>query len=97
MRVPSLGLIQWVEDRAFHKLWCRSRRSLGSGVAMTMAEAGNSSSYPLTQELPCAAGAALKKQLKNTYVLWEVSIDTTTSENCLCYILNSKNQILCKS
>ena len=42
-----LGLTQWAEDPAMHKLWCRSQMQL---------------IWPLAGELPCATGAALQRE-----------------------------------
>ena len=30
------GLDQWVKDPAFHELWCRSQKWLGSGIAVAV-------------------------------------------------------------
>ena len=57
------GLAQWVRVRHCHELWCRLQMWLGSGVAVPVATAPI---QPLAWEPPCAMGAALKRQNKQT-------------------------------
>ena len=50
-----------------HEQWHRSQRRLRSHVAIAVVQAGTCSSElidPLAWELPCAAGATLKKKIK---------------------------------
>ena len=70
------GLAQWVKDPALLsglriqpccELWCRSQMRLGSGIAVAVVEASSySSDSTPSLEPPDAAGAALKRQNKQT-------------------------------
>ena len=57
------GLLQRVKDPALPPLLRRSQMPLGSGNAVALAQAASAAPIqPLAQELPYAAGAALKRQ-----------------------------------
>ena len=59
--IPSLSQLV----KCCHKLQCSLQMQLGSGVAMSMAQAARCSSHlTSTQELPFAPGAAIKRKKK---------------------------------
>ena len=60
------GLDQWFRIQCCHELWCRSQTRLRSGIDVPMGAVALI--RPLAQELPYAAGAALKCQYIHTYI-----------------------------
>ena len=59
------GLPWWVKVWHCHKLWRRLQTRLRSEVALAVVLASAAASvWPLAQELPCAASAAIKKKKK---------------------------------
>ena len=79
----NLGLAQWVKDPAL--LWCKSQMGLGSGIAAAVLSATAASPIqPLSQELLCATGGAIKrkrKEKRNLYVVITYQYDCECRDN----------------
>ena len=62
MQVQSLAWLSALRIWRCYKLWCRSQMQLRSRVALAVVQAETGALIePLAQELPYAAGVALKK------------------------------------
>ena len=62
MRVLSLASLSRLRICRCHELWCRSRTSLRSRVAVAVVQAATAPIRPLACEPPYAAGVALKNK-----------------------------------